>query len=60
VKHLVCELTRVGDYIITTPEGIIVEKGTCKEEAKDDKVTINPNVAWAALQRLVHDGRVRW
>jgi threonine dehydrogenase-like Zn-dependent dehydrogenase len=51
MKHLICEVTRTGDYILSTPEGVVVEKGTCKEDTKGDKVTINPNVAWAALQR---------
>lgn len=51
MKHLICEVTRAGDYIIKTPDDAIVETGTCKEENKDGKVTINPGLAWAAIQR---------
>ena len=55
MRHVVCEITKTGDYILTTPDGKVIENGTCKEDAADGKVTINPNVAWTALNRR-YDG----
>lgn len=51
MRHFTCEVTKTGDYIIKNLAGDVIERGTCKEDAKGDKVTVNPNFAWAALIR---------
>ena len=59
MEHLVCEILPTGDYIITTPNGTVMEPGTCKEESRDGKITINPGIAWAAVQRRFYGNSAR-
>jgi hypothetical protein len=55
MSHFICEVYRDGDYVITTPDNVVVKRGTCKElvhEKDGDKMVVKPNVAWAALMAL--------
>jgi hypothetical protein len=55
MKHLICQIFPNGDYKITLQDDTLVKSGTCKEEADEGRVKINPNVAWNALQTLWRD-----